>query len=530
MTADAPVSSPEALAPSPRPVRVVRWLVLAVVVLVALRLPGFRLPMDQDSGCYATIGVSWARGALPYRDVWDHKPPGIYLVPLALQGLTGSVTAAGLRACAVAFAVGTLLLIYGIVARLLDRRVALLSAFVYAVSSSGMLVTRETLETEHPMVLGALMAVWLIVLCGQRWRPGLLVLAGVCAGASMTFKPISAPVIGLAFLWLVWQQRASGALVFRALIAAGTMGIGFAVVPGIFAGYFAATGTLDDFVACFRYNFVYRVATEYTTGTAAEERAILLSRIRQIAPEQGWMVLLALGGLVSALRRLREPGVWLLLLWAAGAALGMVAAGRFYAYYFVPMCAALAPLAGWALMDLWTGFRATPAPRWGDARHTLLVLLALGVAALGARTEWATYRALRHPTDTNVILQDMARTIRANTQPGDCIFVWGTRQQVYALADRPAPTRFTYDAPFRHRKSAQEFFGEKVYEEMAEAIRSHQCPYVVVTDPNALDTFPELARLLADEYVVEQEATEAKMKTRLYRRKPTTATPSGEGT
>ena len=194
-------------APRPSAAGSRKWLLLALGLLLALRLPGFLLPMDQDSGCYAYVGVSWTRGALPYRDVWDHKPPGIYLIPAALQAVAGAATPAALRACAVAFGAGTLLLVYALAAALAGRRAALAAAFVYAVSSSGLLVTRETLETEHPMVFFSLLSVWLMVRCAQRWRPGLLVLAGLCAGASMTFKPVSAPVLGLAFLWLLWQQR-----------------------------------------------------------------------------------------------------------------------------------------------------------------------------------------------------------------------------------------------------------------------------------------------------------------------------------
>jgi hypothetical protein len=211
--------------------------------------------------------------------------------------------------------------------------------------------------------------------------------------------------------------------------------------------------------------------------------------------------------------------VWLLFLWVAGATVGMLAAGRFYAYYFLPLTAALAPLAGAALAELAQRFRQTPSPRWGDARHTLLLVAFFGVGVLTLRHEVGVFRALTSPTEANVILARMAREIRQDTTPDDCIFVWGTRQQVYALAERRSPSRFTYDAPFRHRDIAQAFFGEAVYAEMAEAIRAKRCPYVVVTDPHALAPFPELAQLLASDYELVEEATEAPLKVRLYRRR-----------
>ena len=192
--------------------RLAAWLLLAAVLLVGARLPGFLVPMDQDSGCYAAIGRWWVHGVLPYRDVWDHKPPAIYLIPAALELATGDVTPTAMRACAVAFGVGTLLLVYAVTARALDRRTGVVAAFVYALSSSGVLVTRETLETEHPMVFFCLLAVWLMVLAAARWRWWVLLLAGLAGGLSVTFKPISAPVrvrsrAWCSRLWGDWPSR-----------------------------------------------------------------------------------------------------------------------------------------------------------------------------------------------------------------------------------------------------------------------------------------------------------------------------------
>ena len=42
--------------------------------------------------------------------------------------------------------------------------------YVYQRHERGVLVTRETLETEHPMVFFCLLAVWLMVVAAARWR------------------------------------------------------------------------------------------------------------------------------------------------------------------------------------------------------------------------------------------------------------------------------------------------------------------------------------------------------------------------
>lgn len=59
------------------------FLFLAVIVLVffALRLPSLSEPFWYgDEGIYGTIGQAISNGKLLYRDIWDNKPPLIYLI------------------------------------------------------------------------------------------------------------------------------------------------------------------------------------------------------------------------------------------------------------------------------------------------------------------------------------------------------------------------------------------------------------------------------------------------------------------
>src|SRR5215210_6249962 len=54
---------------------------LALAAAAALRLPALDMPLDRDLAAYATIGRSAGRfGLLPYRDLFDHKQPLVYVV------------------------------------------------------------------------------------------------------------------------------------------------------------------------------------------------------------------------------------------------------------------------------------------------------------------------------------------------------------------------------------------------------------------------------------------------------------------
>ena len=90
-------SAPNSLTnpPSPRPpgpergaVASRRWLwLLLLAALLALRLPSLAQPAGGDQGLYAYAGGQVRAGSVPYRDVWEQKPPGI----LALYAALGTI-------------------------------------------------------------------------------------------------------------------------------------------------------------------------------------------------------------------------------------------------------------------------------------------------------------------------------------------------------------------------------------------------------------------------------------------------------
>lgn len=63
--------------------------VLLFVLGVALGLHSLALPFGDDQGLYYYVAREWRHGTIPYRDVFDHKPPGIYVVYRVALSLFG---------------------------------------------------------------------------------------------------------------------------------------------------------------------------------------------------------------------------------------------------------------------------------------------------------------------------------------------------------------------------------------------------------------------------------------------------------
>src|SRR2546430_6535607 len=56
-------------------------LVVGALLVLAPNLPSNRVP-SEDEGVFLYVARTIAAGGMPYRDVWDHKPPGVYLLDL----------------------------------------------------------------------------------------------------------------------------------------------------------------------------------------------------------------------------------------------------------------------------------------------------------------------------------------------------------------------------------------------------------------------------------------------------------------
>ena len=63
------------------------WLIL-LLAAVALRLPDIGNPLvDLDEQMYLLVGRRMWDGAIPYVDIWDRKPVGLFLIYAATQAL-----------------------------------------------------------------------------------------------------------------------------------------------------------------------------------------------------------------------------------------------------------------------------------------------------------------------------------------------------------------------------------------------------------------------------------------------------------
>jgi hypothetical protein len=391
---------------------------LLVLVSVAVLLPNHPAGRDpaEDSGVFFYAAQRLLDGGAPYRDIWDHKPPGVYFIDAVGIALARQT---GVWLVQVAFLIAAALLGH----RALRREFGPVAA---AVGSLAWLVTFPRLFLEYgqtsfvefyalPFQFGALL------LYTRPLTPSRALGIGALGGAALLLKPTLVGIwIAIAVVELVRGRRAGvGRLV---LIALG------ALVPlAIVVAWAAARGVLGDMID---QALVYNRA--YASFAPLTERvdAVLLG-LRLTLPS-GLAVVAAGAWLYAVLARRFAPTLLAVALAAFPLEIALSTWGRGYHYYFIAWLPAMAVLAAFAVCELQRRVHRRIAwPALALAVLGMSVLPALLVARLALTTDEGRSRGA-------------AAYVAANTRPGDTVLIWGSHTEVLFLADRRSPTRYVY--------------------------------------------------------------------------------------
>jgi 4-amino-4-deoxy-L-arabinose transferase-like glycosyltransferase len=442
---------------------------LAGLTLV-LAWPSFRDEiLDRDEGVYALVAEGWAAGALPYRDRFDHKPPGVYLLYLLAHAVGGDsqVPVRMLFACLVVL---TGLAAGAVVRRCLDDEnpwPSVLAAVLVIFYMSSSATWGGTANTEIPMVclltLAALAA--LRARDGQRWRWG--VLCGLCLSLALLFKPTGAGealLIALAYLapTLAGGRRAAGwARDALALL------VGVLTPVAAFALYFQLHGALADAIAAIvTFNRLYLATAPIPLAARAGQ---MLGRLA------GAFLPLSCGFSLLVLAQLGRRLDWrrgFVLAWCAASLAGIFVQGRDYAHYYqelvVPFSCAVALLVARIERARADGRRAVALTRAGSV--ACLALLALPeMSSTARRWSWiASHQSWQ---------REAAREAAAIARPGEPILVYGAEAQIYLHARRTPASRYIYKGPLLGNsalsRKAREVF-------MADLVRNRPRVVIVV--------------------------------------------------
>jgi len=234
-------------------------LLLAAALLIVFRLHAFDLPLENDECNYAYVGARLLEGQSLYTDLWDHQPPGVFVLFAGVIALFGDAPGV-FRSLTLVFSLASLGLIFLMLRRISGQTAAISGALLFAIVSSDPGTAGEGCNREIFMNT-LILAAWYSVL---RWRGGSLwwlVGSGLGLGLASVIKTIVAVHWVLLAIWIVTcvaKRTRTRSRIPAIVVALLLLGAGPAVLWLVTGGYFVLTDRWHAFYdAVFLFNLSY---------------------------------------------------------------------------------------------------------------------------------------------------------------------------------------------------------------------------------------------------------------------------------
>ena len=388
---------------------------IAAVVL-ALRWTWFGDPIaGLDEQFYLLAGDRLTHGALPYVEIWDRKPAGLFLLYAAIRLLPGD----GILAYQL---VASLCLIAtGWMTALIARRFAPFGAAVAsgcAVAAYGVLLGMGFGEAPAFHDLLTVTAVWLLLpVVNGRDSVARALLAMLLCGVAITIKTNAAlegAAIGLVLAAVEWRCASTRARWLARVSAYALAGL----LPTLaIAGFYLAVGAFNRF-----WFATFVSILRKSGGSSPDSVAGLVACLVLLAPLIGLAIL--------GTRRINAPVRILLLGWTAGCVASFAAIGFFAFHYALPLATPLALLAAPAL------------GRWGGR---------IAIALIGAAAAITSFTTA--PSTDRQDVAALARLLPPAVRTG-CLFVYEGPTILYHLAGACLPGRYVFPGHFTDPQEA----------------------------------------------------------------------------
>ncbi|MBI2914013.1 MAG: glycosyltransferase family 39 protein [Chloroflexi bacterium] len=429
-------------------------LVLVCLVPVLFFSLFWSTPFERDEGVYATVAQGLLDGRIPYRDLFDNKPPLVYDW-YAFSFLLFGETVSAPRIVAAVLLSFTTLAVYAQARMLLTRALAYMAAGIFAVSTGLPFVALHA-NTEAYMLLPLVTS---LLAFTQGIRSGRVIwffLAGFLAALAMLTKQVA--VWNLAALVLVgsWWRWRNPDRSWRVIGPALSTLAGAALALSLGALPFIVSGALSDFIyANVLYNY------RYVGILSTAQRLFILKRtllfLAFFMALAGPLIIGALIGFVTALRPRRSWPWYAFLAWTVASGLGVAMGARFYPHYFLQLLPAMAILSTVAIQRLMEGRRPTMLRSGLLLLTGLTVVVFLVTNALLYLSPDATEKRFSESAYYQKQWEKQSRALAAyvadRTPPDQEIFNYGREAQLYFYADRLPAARYFYDWAYVYDES-----------------------------------------------------------------------------
>jgi len=421
--------------------RIITCLGLAVLtgLVIFLRLHSLHEPLEHDITSFAYIGHDLLSGGKLYTDLWEIKPPGIFLIYALAERVWGYGPQA-VNYLGITFALLAMGFVFLILRRLANGYTALFGSALWALASNAVLLLANVPKIELFINAFMLLGVWGLVeyVYGRKtflWLAGTAFALGTYLKINVLFPVLTLslyfafPIPGAG--WGKWA-REKIRLYLKLFLPA-------LVLWALTCVYFFILGRFGDF-----YAIVFRATSHYAGHMAENIRhffttpALLASpRLKEVAV----LWILALGWLVLPRSRTRPLKRGFFLLWLVGEYIMISAVRIVHPYYYQVLLPVVTIMAALFLWDK-VAFLGGRESKLKIPAVILLLAFSLGYLAYFQaeylRLSPEQISVEQYGSDVFVKERELGRILGKMTQPGERLFQWGTEPGFYFYSRRQA--------------------------------------------------------------------------------------------
>lgn len=441
------------------------WFLLVLsVIFFFLRLPSLFEPYwYSDEGIYQVIGFGLAHGRGLYTGVWDNKPPLLYVIYGLLDGNQFKAKLASLI-----FGLLTIIAFYFVTKYVLNKRKAVyLATAVFALLFGLPILEGNIANAENFLLLPLLLGALILLKPASYENRKALFAGGILLSLGFLFKVVAVfdAVALTSFLFILHFKNKKQ--IVKQLKNLLPLAYGFLLPVLLVSLYFLFAGSLVPYL---KASFTQNVGYVGVNNNLFIPDGLLLVKA----------VILVLTVFLLFTKRGKLPTHLLFIfLWLAFELFDSFFSQRGFTHYLLLSLPSFSLLIGAIVQD--------------KARRLTLLILALFVLWL-AGTNFIIYQPVisyytnfisfitNHESTTSYRSffdpntpkrYAVADFIINNTKPGDNVFVWTNNPEIYRLAQKLPPGRFS--AAYHITASGQ------TISETAKALKKVNPKYIIIT-------------------------------------------------
>lgn len=484
------------------------WLVILLFLVFVLRIPSLYEPhWYGDEEIYLVMGQGLRKGLVFYRDIFDHKPPVIYIIAAVVQNVFWF-------RLLLMFVHGVSVVYFAKLSELLFKKKwnVILSTIIYALLSTLPLLEGNVANGENFMTVPALIGMYLIYKSTKKSaevKAGHFFLVGVLFSfAFLTKVPIIFDFLAAGmFWWILAQKKLTIKNTFKRLFSKKLWltVVGFFVPILLSVVYYYIKGAMEPYV---RSALLQNIGYVQSWRGGETETSMLSNPLV-------WRFLV-IAGLVAVFLMFKKykcvsnktllVSVWLLL-----STYGSLLSNRPYPHYLLQPLIPAVLLLGLLIDQMARGKHKDIFTILSTFSVVIIFLLEVGFWSYPTIPYYQNFISYASGKITRVEHDNyfpsalernkkIASYLRQRTSVDERVFVWGEEPAIYDLADRVPVGKYIVSFHIRDFPDG--------YEDTYEALTSYMPPYIVVI-PHQVPSFPKLEALIQTNYIRVEEIDDA---------------------